>query len=221
MLLPNKRSRWKHLLIKSIVVVSIFAVAALLLYVSHFERILIKPLMTGVSVPSDYGDIIVVFGGGMRRDVNVQIGFSTLERLNQAVSLYQNREMPILVSDGSLYPKSPAIPLVIDYLVGKGVNRKRILIEGNSQTTRDNVENTVEIVKKLGFREMIVCTSPYHQKRCQVLLQKEQIKDFLIAENVDSEVYHAVSFGQRMRAFNLIFHEYMALLFLWISGIFQ
>lgn len=216
----TKRNRWKKLLIGTAVLLSVALIISVLLYAFHAERILLKPLMTGKTVPEDYGDIIVVFGGGMRKDMGVQIGYSTLERLDLAVGLYKRREMPILVSDGSLYRRSPAIPLVMNYLLQRGVQRERILVEGESQTTRDNVARTVEIVQGLGLKEMIVCTSPYHQRRCQLLMEKAEVEGFLLAEANDSEVFHAVSFGQRIRAFHLIAHEYLALLFLWVGGLF-
>ncbi len=177
----------------------------------HFEQILLQPLMAGVSIPAEYGDIIVVFGGGMRRDAGVKIGFSTNERLDQAVSLYRVKPRPILVSDGSLYRKSPAVPLVIKYLTDQGVKLDNIIIDGDSQTTVDNVEKTIEISNKRGLKEIIICTSPYHQKRSQILLEQAYSVNFMIAVSTESEVFKTESFGKWLRSMNLILHEYLAI----------
>ncbi len=192
-----------------------------ILYVLRFERVLLKPLMTGVNIPAQYGQIIVVFGGGMRKDTSVRIGFSTKERLDQAIALYRKKARPVLVSDGSLYRKSPAIPLITDYLLSQGVDRERIIIDGDSQTTADNVRKTKEIVGGLGLTEVIICTSPYHQKRSQVLLRNNGTLNFLIARSTQSEVFEAKSLGQRLRNLNLILHEYVALFFMSLHDLFR
>jgi len=212
--------RKKRLLLMAGKILTVIFVIMVVFFMFHGENILLKPLMTGVPIPEGFGDIIVVFGGGMRKDSGVQLGFSTVERLNQAIALYRIRKRPILVSDGSLYRKSPAIPLVVEYLAGKGIEREYIIIDGESQTTSDNVRKTFEIVDNLGLKEIIICTSPYHQRRSQKLLEKGTSAHFLIAVSSESEVFTAKTIGQRLRNMNLIFHEYAALISISIHDLF-
>jgi uncharacterized SAM-binding protein YcdF (DUF218 family) len=199
---------------------SILMLFLLFFYLVRVESFFLSPLITGVSTPPDYGDFIVVFGGGMIRDRGVQIGRSTRERLDLAVTLYKTRRRPILVSDGSLYRKSPAIPLILTYMQRRGVLPEDIMVDGASQTTADNVMNSLVIAREKGLNAMLVCTSPYHQKRSQLLLEKAQAKGFKMAVMSRSEIFSADTLGQRMRNINLISHEYAALLILYVRNIF-
>lgn len=193
--------------------------AALVFLVLEAESVLLPPLITGVDTSPEYGDCIVVFGGGMIRGPKVRIGKSTRERLDLAVALYKTKKRPVLISDGSLYRKSPAIPLIKRYLVEKGVHQEDIIVEGASQTTFDNVRNSIRIAHEKGFVDLMICTSPYHQKRSQILLQKAKAVRFKMAVMKDSEVFSADDFSQKIRTFNLIFHEYAALVMLYVGGL--
>lgn len=211
----------KKFLVRTGKITAVFILFLVILYILQFEKVLLNPLMTGVDIPERYGDIIAVFGGGMRREDRVRIGYSTRERLDQAIDLYKKKERFVLVSDGSLYRKSPAIPLIMDYLQKNGVKKERILIEGDSQTTADNVRQTFAIAEELGLKQVIVCTSPYHQKRSQMLLARSAKGDYMVARSTESEVFEGGSFSRRLRNGKLILHEYGAILFLVVADLFH
>jgi uncharacterized SAM-binding protein YcdF (DUF218 family) len=213
----KKKKKRKYLLLGGMVLAFLSVLTALVLFTDIY-LILLGPLECGTDIDNDYGDVILVLGGGLRK--GPEIGFSTEERLLQAVELYHRKKRVIIISDGSLYPRSPAIQKITGFLVRKGVEPQHIRLEGKSQTTLDNLINSMEIIRELkpGKVEIIVCTSPYHQKRAQVILGHLKTGNFKIARMKSSEIDHGGSVKQRLRNLWLIMREYLAILKFKISG---
>jgi uncharacterized SAM-binding protein YcdF (DUF218 family) len=182
---------------------------ALLLF-TNFYMIFLGPLETGVDVDNDYGDVILVLGGGLRK--GREIGYSTEERLLLAIELFKQKKRMIIVSDGSLYRRSPAIKKVTGFLTKNGVEREYIHLEGKSQTTFDSFYYTQKMLEEMNSKEVIVCTSPYHQERAQMILDHLRLKNFKIARMKQSEINQAHTVKQRLRNLWLILREYMAIL---------
>ena len=170
----------------------------------------LKPLDIGEEIDKDFGDMILVLGGGLKR--GNEIGFSTEERLNLAVELYEQKKRMIVISDGSLYKGSPVIEKFMAHLAAKGVEREHIAYEGKSQTTYDNILHGKSLLEKGACKQIILCTSPYHQKRSAMIMAHLRIKDCKIAKMKESEIYHAGTIKQRLRNMRLVFREYSAIL---------
>lgn len=188
---------------------AILVLTALLVF-TNFYMIFLGPLEKGLEVDDNYGDVILVLGGGLRK--GPEIGFSTEERLLLAIELYKQKKRMIIVSDGSLYHRSPAIKKITAFLTNNGVEKKYIHLEGKSQTTFDSFYYTQEMLEKMKSKEVIVCTSPYHQVRAQMILNHLELKNFKIARMKHSEIYQAQDVKQRLRNLWLISREYMAIL---------
>ncbi len=182
----------------------------MLLIFTDIYLLLLHPLDTGVYQNKKFGDIILVLGGGLKK--KNEIGVSTAERLELASSIYSKRKMKILVSDGSLYRKSPAIKMYKDFLIKRGVSPEHIILEGKSQTTYENFIYTRDIVNREKSNEVIVCTSPYHQKRSGIIIDKLSYKKYIVAKMDRSEIYQSESIKQRIRNLKLIVREYFAML---------
>jgi len=181
----------------------------LLFLLSGFYRLLLNPLAVGKPIDKDFGDVILVLGGGLKE--GYQIGFSTEERLDLAAELYGQKKRLVIISDGSLYKGSPAIKKMVDYLAAKGVDRADVRCEGKSQTTFDNFVFAQEMLKGMNPKGIIVCTSPYHQRRARMILSYLHLTDFKIARMGRSEIYRAPTVKQRMRNIKLILREYFAI----------
>ncbi len=188
----------------------IFFFLFLLFLLTDVYLILLEPLDSGNSIEKQSGDMLLVLGGGLK--AGNEIGVSTEERLEQAVDIYKTKEMTILVSDGSLYKKSPAIKMFRDFLIAKGVASDHILFEGNSQTTFENFIYTKNIIKENNYKDIIVCTSPYHQKRSEVIIDHLSLDNYKVVKMDRSEVYQAGSIKQRVRNLRLVVREYFGLL---------
>ncbi len=188
---------------------AILVLTALLVF-TNFYMIFLGPLEKGLEVDNNYGDVILVLGGGLRK--GPEIGFSTEERLLLAIELYKQKKRIIIVSDGSLYHRSPAIKKITAFLTNNGVEKEYIHLEGKSQTTFDSFYYTQELLEEMKSEEVIVCTSPYHQERAQMILDHLKLKNFKIARMEHSEIYQSRTIKQRLRNSWLIFREYLAIL---------
>jgi len=169
-------------------------------------------LEVGEAIPADYGDVILVLGGGLRPKLN--FGFSTAERLNLAVALYRQRQRIIIVSDGSLYEDSPAVPRLVAWLTTQGVDPDHVVLEGKSQNTRENLVNGLSLTRKMGMRQgqVIACTSPYHQARVKLIMRQLGYGDFRIAHMPVSEVRSNAAIDKWLRNMRLVLREYLAIL---------
>jgi uncharacterized SAM-binding protein YcdF (DUF218 family) len=92
------------------------------------------------------------------------------------------------------------------------VEKEYIHLEGKSQTTFDSLIYTQEIITAMNSTQVIVCTSPYHQKRTYLILKYLKLDNFKIARMNDSEIYRAKTIKQRLRNSWLILREYLAIL---------
>jgi len=180
-----------------------------LITLTNVYLIFLAPLKAGIDIDKNYGDVILVLGGGLKK--GREIGYSTEERLLLAVELFNQKKRPIIVSGGSLYRGSPAIKKITDFLSEKGVEKKYIRFEGKSQTTFDNFVYTKKMIDEMKAREVIVCTSPYHQERVWMVLDYLKFTNFRIARMKTSEIYQAGSIKQRLRNLKLILREYLAI----------
>lgn len=171
---------------------------------------LLKPLESGVEIPPGYGDVLLVLGGGLRP--RLHLGYSTEERLDLAVSLYHQQARTIIISDGSLYKSSPAVPRLLAWLAERGVSPRHVLLEGRSQNTRENLVNCLAMIRETGNEQVIACTSPYHQARVKLIMKQLGYRDFKIARMERSEIRSDTGAGQWFRNVRLILWEYLAIL---------
>jgi uncharacterized SAM-binding protein YcdF (DUF218 family) len=197
----------KYLLI---LIVSLAGVAVFLFTCTNIYLLLLKPLDIGTGVDNPYGDVILVLGGGLKK--GRELGYSTEERLNLAVELFRQKKKTIIVSGGSLYKGSPAIKKITTFFLKNGIEEKYIIFEGRSQTTFDNFYYANKIINNMKLKEIIVATSPYHQRRSQMILSYMGLTRFKIAKMKTSEIYQAKTVTQRLRNLKLIFREYLAIL---------
>lgn len=195
----------KKLKILSIIFLFLF----FLFLLTDLYLVLLKPLDTGDRTEKRSGNMILVLGGGLK--TGNKIGISTKERLEQAIDIYKKKNMTILISDGSLYKRSPAIKMFRDFLTGRGVSSEHILFEGKSQTTFENFLYTKNMIIDSGSDEILVCTSPYHQKRSEVIISHMNLENYKVVKMDRSEVYQAGSIKQRLRNLRLIVREYFGL----------
>jgi uncharacterized SAM-binding protein YcdF (DUF218 family) len=129
-----------------------------------------------------------------------------------ALEHYRIKKRPILLSDGSLYKGSPAIKMIREHLESRDVEPGHILFEGISQTTFESCQRSLNLIRNRNAKGgIIVCTSPYHQRRTRMIMDYLGYENFKIAKMNTSEVYRAGSIGQRMRNMKLILREYVAI----------
>jgi uncharacterized SAM-binding protein YcdF (DUF218 family) len=94
-------------------------------------------------------------------------GGDTSARTEEAIGLYKSGWAPALVFSGAAQdPTAPSNALVMKrQAVAAGVPEAAIFIEESSRTTFENAENVKMIADSEGFRDVLLVTSAYHQRR--------------------------------------------------------
>lgn len=65
-----------------------------------------------------------------------------------------------------------------DLMIQMGIDKERLYIEDKSTNTNENIEYSLEIIKKNNLSESIaIATSDYHLKRATMIAEKNGIKD--------------------------------------------
>lgn len=196
------KKKIKYLLLALLLVSGIFLFTDIYL-------LFLPPLDIGTTVDANYGDVILVPGGGSKKG---ELGYSTEERLLLAIELFQQKKRTIIVSGGSAYKGSPAIKMYVAFFSKYNIGKEYLKFEGRSQTTYDNFFNSHKMIDEMKLKEMIVCTSPYHQRRSQMIILYLGLTNFKIAKMKTSEIYQADNISQRLRNLWLISREYLAIL---------
>lgn len=133
------------------------------------------PLKIGTNIPNDFGDVIIVPGSGCNP------GRGTEERLNLASALYQVKKRKVILSEGTcLSHEREAFLHRIEN--DWAIELKDVIWDTLSYSTKDNIENSQKIATRLGCKNAIVCTSPFHQLRCGILMLKHWEGEFKIAK---------------------------------------
>lgn len=128
--------------------------------------------------PRPEGDVIVLLGGGVMGrapDLTGQ-GFPAegmLPRVITAARLQKRLGVPVVVSGGKVFDHLEAeAPVVARVLADLGVPPEKIVAEGNSRDTSENVMYTKRILDEKGFRAPLLVTSAYHTPRSVALFLK-------------------------------------------------
>jgi uncharacterized SAM-binding protein YcdF (DUF218 family) len=108
-------------------------------------------------------DVIVAVSGG-----------DTTARTVEAIKLYQAGWAPRLVFSGAAFDKnSPSNAAVMRGIaLASGVPEEAISIDEYGRTTKQNAEETANLLESEGISSMILVTSGYHQRRTSLEFQK-------------------------------------------------
>lgn len=141
--------------IASIVFGIVVVVIGLSIYLAPDDLAKCETIPTSSS-PCTVADAIVTVSGG-----------DTEARTDEAIQLYKNGWAPLLVFSGAAQDKSgPSNARVMQqYALKQGVPSDVILLDEESETTRQNAENTQTIFAKHDMKSVILVTSGYHQRR--------------------------------------------------------
>lgn len=101
-------------------------------------------------------DAIVAISGG-----------DTKSRTAQAIDMYKRDWAPKLIFSGAAADKSgPSnAEAMKNQAIAAGVPADDILLDENSETTRQNARNAIDLLQENKIRSVILVTSAYHQRR--------------------------------------------------------
>lgn len=116
-------------------------------------------------------DIGVIFGTKNKKDGS--LSQSMLRRLNIGLKLYQEgRIQKILLSGGMANKGFCESDLMQDFLISKGVRLGDIIIDNKSKNTKENVDNSLEIIKNNNYKRLIIISQYYHISRIKLMYYK-------------------------------------------------
>lgn len=125
-------------------------------------------------------DAIVVVSGG-----------DTQARTAAGIELYKNGWADALVFSGAAQDKSgPSnAEAMRRQALHDGVPESAILIDGDSESTQQNAENTKTIFSEHGYKDIILVTSGYHQRRASLEFNKKAesivIRNYPVTQDSD------------------------------------
>lgn len=101
------------------------------------------------------GAIVVVSGG------------DTVARTSEAIALYQAGWAPYIVFSGAAADKDgPSNAQAMkEQALAAGVPEEATVVEGESETTKQNAEQVRGLLEPMGVKDVIVVTSGYHMRR--------------------------------------------------------
>lgn len=109
-------------------------------------------------------DLIVVVSGG-----------ETRARVKEGTWLYKSGYAEKILFSGAAKEGDVSNALSMKRIAMRedGIPKEDIIIEEDSRDTEENAEFSANKIKELGAKNIILTTSPYHQKRAYLLFQRE------------------------------------------------
>lgn len=140
------------------------------------------------------GAAIVVYGCAVADDGTASGGLDRrlTTALNAATS---DPKAPIVVTGGAVANRFAEAHVMRDWLVQRGVDPKRIVVEDRARFTRENAMLAVPILQRLGATRVTVVTERFHVRRSVV-----DMKDALRAAGVRGVGVTSVAAPDRLTA---------------------
>lgn len=138
-----------------------------------------------------------------------RVGKTLKERLDAAVPYLCSHEKALCVVCGGQYGKFTQAEVMKKYLVSKGIDKSRILVDKCSKTTFENMRNAYNLLKKQeNFNgQVYIATQNYHLYRSKFYAMKFSMKPkSVIAKTPASQIWFAYP------------REFTAILKAWIKG---
>ncbi len=115
-------------------------------------------------------DVIVVVSGGQ-----------TTSRAEKGIELYKQGFAPRIIFSGAALDDGPSNAYAMrDQALADGVPARDIVIDEKSQNTYENAENSKRIIDELEAKNIILVTSPYHQRRANQTFESVLGKDYTV-----------------------------------------
>ncbi len=114
--------------------------------------------------------VIIVYGAGLESDGKP--GKALIKRLNKAMELSDGTNAYIIVTGGMGFdePRTEASAMK-EYLVEKGMDPDRIILEDKAADTKENVRYSFELIKEYGLEDHVVVSvsNKFHVPRIRLL----------------------------------------------------
>ncbi|HEY3381957.1 MAG TPA: YdcF family protein [Vicinamibacterales bacterium] len=155
----------------------------------------------------------------------VQMSSNSAQNAIEAARLYSLLGAPTVVVSGGIVSagqqQRSEADAVADGLVRLGVPRERIIVEGQSRTTRENAQYSAALLRPRGVRRVVLVTNSRHMQRAVAEFRAEHIEPIPSVAAFESATPTGLIHQIRPRYFALrqsddACHEYLArMYYLW------
>ncbi len=156
-------------------------------------------------------------------DVIVVLAGEDKERVEYGAYLFREewaKKDHIIMAGGPLVWKYSWASLMKEHAEYLGIPGKSILLEDKSRNTEENAKYTKEILRKYGYKSVILITSPYHSRRASAIFQKVMGKDIkIISAPVANSWFKFEEWWKRRRDRSMVLNEYSKFIWLWVFGV--
>lgn len=173
--------------------------------------LLIKPLEVELKPLSaeeiGKAEVVVVLSGGKKSDIIRSSEVLRIFNLGQ-------KEIDLIISGTEELDPNKKVSKIENYFISRGVSPENIIVEDNSQNTRENIK---EVIKKVKEEPFFLVTSAYHMKRA--LFEFEKIGGNPIPAPIDFRekgVYNIRDFipsSDNLKKSDLAIYEYLGNLY--------
>lgn len=114
------------------------------------------------------------------------------QRLDCAYDYLTQNENAVCIVSGGQGPDEPESEarVMCDYLIAKGIDPARVIMEDRSHDTNQNMKFTAEIIEREGLsREIAVITNSFHQYRASVYAAHHGLSAHSVNSKTDSYAY--------------------------------
>ena len=117
---------------------------------------------------AELSDSIIVLGAAIAGDKTSPV-FE--ERINHAVTLFQNKQAPKIIFTGGLGNRESFTESEVGeaFAMSLGIPRSVILKDMTSRTTRQNLLEAQSLLKKHNLKSAIIVSDPLHLKRAGIM----------------------------------------------------
>ncbi len=165
-------------------------------------------------------DLIAVLGGGAIVGKNITLGRASTERIKLGIKLLKEEKADKIFFAGYYGEQT----IANKFLREEGIDNDKIIKfykrDKKNYSTTGDLGMILGVVKKYGFKSVIIVTSPYHERRCKYLMdkilskKKSKFKFYFAHIENNGEIIRCGYF----RYLRLIFHEFFGLLFVKVFG---
>jgi len=167
---------------------------------------------------------VVVLGAG--RQVAAEYGGETvsaltLERVRYGARLAKERQLPLLLSGGTVYRGTPE-SLLMDQALRQSFASQARWIEQRSRDTHQNARYSAAILKSAGIRTVLLVTHDMHQRRSIAEFGAAGIEAVcapvtMVASRVSGGAIHYLPNAVSFRVNVLLLHEILGNFMVWLD----
>ena len=198
----------------SIAFFAVMGVVFLITAYTPLPGLLARPLWSVPPAPAP-ADIIVVLSGGRYNDGS--LNEAALERTITGVRLYYQGLAPRLLFTGGPCCGGSASALMANLATELGVPRGVILLDEESARTRDSATNLAALLRRRGWRYVILVTSPLHMLRARLAFAAAGVSVYPVLSSNRNLLLDS-SAGERLSLVHDAVHEYFGLAFYRVRG---